>query len=110
MVEQGTVLRAVHTHPQFFSIIQSWRRRGLLKGKELEILAPYRGRVPEEVFTQVYAPPKTDGSGNVRGNLRDAQRLLRSAGWEVDKANRKLTNIDYRSGYGLRNSSSKPAV
>ncbi len=65
---------------------------GLPKGRELEILEPYRGRIPDEVFTKVYAPPKTDGSGNVRNNLRDAQRLLREAGWQVDKGTRKLTN------------------
>ncbi len=67
---------------------------GLPKGRELEILEDYRGRVPDEVFTQVYAPPKTDGSGNVRNNLRDAQRLLRTAGWEVSKDTRKLTNTE----------------
>ena len=28
-------------------------------------------------------PPKTDGSGNIRDNLRQALRLLREAGWAV---------------------------
>ena len=50
---------------------------------ELRILEPFRGRVPEEVFTKEYEPPKTDGSGDIRGNAREALRLLAEAGWTV---------------------------
>ena len=55
--------------------------RGLPSEAELAILEPYRGAVPEEVFTTEFAPPSTDGSGNNRRNLRSAQALLREAGW-----------------------------
>ena len=55
--------------------------RGLPSQAELAILEPYRGAVPEEVFTTEFAPPSTDGSGNNRQNLRSAQALLREAGW-----------------------------
>ena len=41
------------------------------------------GRIPEEVFTKEYQLPKTDGSGNIRKNLRIAFRLLKDAGWSV---------------------------
>jgi microcin C transport system substrate-binding protein len=50
---------------------------------ELEILGPYRGRIPDEVFTTIYEPPSTDGTGNIRANLRQAFRLLGEAGWHV---------------------------
>jgi microcin C transport system substrate-binding protein len=50
---------------------------------ELEYLNRFRGQVPEEVFTNEYRAPATDGSGNVRGNLRIAVGLLRDAGWDV---------------------------
>ena len=56
---------------------------GLPTGLELDILNGYRGRVPEQVFTEAYEPPKTDGSGNNRGQLRTAKRLLQDAGWRV---------------------------
>ena len=56
---------------------------GLPSGLELDILNGYRGRVPEEVFTEAYNPPKTDGSGNNRGLLRTAKKLLQEAGWRV---------------------------
>ena len=56
---------------------------GLPSGLELDILNGYRGRVPEEVFTEAYNPPKTDGSGNNRGLLRTAKKLLQEAGWRI---------------------------
>src|SRR5215813_13482296 len=63
---------------------------GVPSGAELEILEKYRGRVPDEVFTTEYQPPKTDGSGNARANLRKAAEILKSAGWEIRDG--KLTN------------------
>ena len=57
--------------------------RGLPGAEELKILEPFRGRIPEEVFTTAYQPPSTDGTGGIRNNLRQALRLLKEAGWEV---------------------------
>ena len=57
--------------------------RDLPTGLELDILNSYRGRVPDEVFTEAYEPPRTDGSGNNRTNLRTARTLLQEAGWRV---------------------------
>lgn len=63
---------------------------GLPSQEELAILTPLRGQIPDEVFTTAYAPPTTDGSGNIRANLRQAVQLLTSAGWTV--RNGKLTH------------------
>ena len=52
-------------------------------GAELAILEPYRDQLPPEVFTEAYEPPMTDDSGNLRGNLRTALRLLKGAGWDI---------------------------
>ncbi|NNE84548.1 MAG: ABC transporter substrate-binding protein [Alphaproteobacteria bacterium] len=62
--------------------------RGLLKdagAEEREILERYRGKLPEELYTQAFQPPKTDGSGarGIRSNLRQAAKLLKEAGWQV---------------------------
>ena len=35
------------------------------------------------MFTSVYEPPSTDGSGNIRRNLRIARKMLEEAGWGV---------------------------
>ncbi len=64
--------------------------RGLPSPEELKLLEPFRSELPEEVFTKEYHAPKTDGSGNIRKNLRIALRLLRKAGWRV--RNGVLTN------------------
>jgi microcin C transport system substrate-binding protein len=57
--------------------------RGLPGPDELALLEPFRGKVPEAVFTTAYEPPETDGSGNNRENLRRAAELLKAAGWTV---------------------------
>ena len=54
---------------------------GVPQGEELKILEKFRGRIPDEVFTTEYDPPKYDGSGNIRDGLREALRLLKEAGW-----------------------------
>jgi microcin C transport system substrate-binding protein len=65
---------------------------GLPEGEELEILARYRGRVPDQVFTTPYRAPKTDGSGWPRENLKRAFELLAEAGWIVEDM--KLVNAE----------------
>ena len=52
-------------------------------GRVLEILEPYRGKIPDHVFTTRYQPPKTDGSGNIRKNLRTAMKILEEAGYKL---------------------------
>jgi len=57
---------------------------------ELAWLAPLKGQVPDEVFSKLYQPPVSDGSGNDRANLLKATELLKQAGWEV--RNQQLVN------------------
>ena len=64
--------------------------RELPSEAELELLNPFRDQLPDEVFTTVYEPPETDGTGNNRRNLRTALQLLNEAGWSVE--NGKLRN------------------
>lgn len=50
-------------------------------GRVLEILEPFRDQLPESVFITRYQPPKTDGSGNNRENMRIAAKILDDAGY-----------------------------
>lgn len=50
---------------------------------ELALLEPFRGQVPDEVFTTPFMSPKNDGTGRIRGSLRKANRLLKDAGYEI---------------------------
>ncbi|CAE1147957.1 MAG: extracellular solute-binding protein [Serratia rubidaea] len=56
--------------------------KGYPNAEELALLAPLKGKVPPEVFTGIYQPPRSDGSGNERQNLLKAAQLLKEAGWE----------------------------
>lgn len=57
---------------------------------EIALLEPFRDRLPAEAFEKPYEPPRTDGSGNLRGELRQALRLLSEAGWRLKDG--RLTN------------------
>ena len=67
--------------------------RGLPSPGELEIFDIYRGRIPDEVFTQEYNPPSTK-DGGIRDNLLKAQQLLKQEGWVV----RDNTLVDEKTG------------
>lgn len=56
---------------------------GAPSAAELAILDRYRGKVPDEVLSAEFAPPSTDGSGNIRANLRAALELFKEAGWTL---------------------------
>ena len=70
---------------------------GLPSEAELKYLRPLKDHLPEEVFSKAYVLPKTDGSGNIRKQLRKASQLLKEAGWEVKDGKR----IHTESGQAL---------
>jgi microcin C transport system substrate-binding protein len=55
---------------------------GLPSQEERALLEPLG--LPEDVYTKEISLPVTDGSGNIRENLRTAADLLRQAGWSVE--------------------------
>lgn len=56
--------------------------------EEIAILEPFRGKIDEAVFGDVYMPPEADGSGSDRNLLRRAGALLREAGCEIKDGKR----------------------
>lgn len=56
---------------------------GLPGPGELALLEPWREHLPAAVFAEAYSPPKTDGSGIIREQMREAYRLLQEAGWNI---------------------------
>lgn len=51
--------------------------------EELALMAPWRKDIPAAAFGPMAVAPRTDGDSSLRANLRQAQALLKAAGWEV---------------------------
>ncbi len=67
--------------------------RGLPDAAELALLQPWRAQIPAATFGPMALAPRTDGSSSLRANLRQAQALLRDAGWSYrDGALRNAAN------------------
>lgn len=70
---------------------------GLPSEAELELLDPWRETLPPDVFLAEFTPSKTNGSGNIRPQIREALDLFKTAGWTlenkilVDKAGNQMT-------------------
>ena len=65
--------------------------QNLPNNEEIEILKKFKGKIPNEVFTEIYTPPNTEIEGNsLRNNLRVARRILKEEGWIIK--NDLLTN------------------
>ncbi|WEM43571.1 extracellular solute-binding protein [Photobacterium sp. DA100] len=69
-----------------------YEAKGLPSEAEVAVLAPVKDKVPARVFTEEYQPPKSDGSGRIRVQLRKALALMKEAGWEVQ--NKVMTNVE----------------
>jgi len=57
------------------------KAEGKPSAEELALLEPFRDKLVPAVFDNAFIPPKTDGSGNNRENLKKAHDLLTAAGW-----------------------------
>ncbi len=67
--------------------------QGLPDAQQLALLEPWRGKIPDAALGAMALAPRTDGDNSLRGNLRQAQALLKDAGWEYrDGALRNAKN------------------
>lgn len=71
---------------------------GIPQGRELALLAPYRDQLPAALFERPFTLPVSDGSGNLREQMRAALALLQQAGYRV----RGGTLVHERTGQPLR--------
>lgn len=55
---------------------------------ELALLAPFKDTLPAEVFTEAFRLPVNNGTGMIRPLLREADKLLKEAGWHVKDGTR----------------------
>lgn len=85
-----TMFYNAYTRSDSFFANSELAAKGAPSKEEVAILEPFRKQLPASVFVAAPLPPKTDGSGNIRGNLLQAQKLLADAGWQIK--NGKLTD------------------
>jgi microcin C transport system substrate-binding protein len=50
---------------------------------ELELLLPWRGRIPDQIFDSAFIPPVSNGNGYLRTQRRKAFDLFRQAGYTI---------------------------
>ncbi len=72
------------------------KAEGKPSAEELALLEPFRDKVVPAVFEDAFVPPKTDGSGNNRENLKKAHELLAAAGWNK---NEKVEILLFEDGF-----------
>jgi len=83
---------------------------GLPSEKELELLEPLRGQIPDRVFTHEFVGNETSGYGFDRDNVKRALGLFKDAGWEirdgvmtkVDTGQAFIIDFIHNSPFGLR--------
>lgn len=56
--------------------------RGPISQRERELLEPFKEQLEARVFEDAWVPPVTTKPSSLRNNLRQAIKLLKSAGWE----------------------------
>lgn len=65
---------------------------GLPSPKELELLTPWRGQIPDRVFTHEWVGNETSGYGFDRDNVKRSLELFEEAGWEIIDG--VMTNVE----------------
>lgn len=78
------MMRNLYVRQQSFFSNTDLAAQQLPDAGERAILEPLRGQIPDEVFTQVFEAPKTDGSGVIRDKQLQALALLDQAGWKPE--------------------------
>lgn len=81
---------------------------GMPEGRELDILEGFRDQLPASVFEEEFVLPSTDGSGNVRRELRQAIKLFKEAGYEVRDG--VLTNAETGEAFTMEMIIRQPSV
>lgn len=72
----------LYSRTQSFFENSEMKAVGLPSPAEVALLEPYRNTLPPEVFGEPYVPPKSDGLGYNRAQLKQASDMLDQAGWK----------------------------
>lgn len=87
-----TLFYGEYTRHESFFQDTPYKAQASPEGLELEVLNQYKDQLPSEVFGPVWRPHTTDGSGNIRGAMREAVNLLKASGWTLK--DRRMVNAE----------------
>ncbi|MBS0242995.1 MAG: ABC transporter substrate-binding protein [Proteobacteria bacterium] len=80
----ANIFSGLYTRTESYFENSDMKAKGPPSPGELKLLEPFKSKLPASVFGEPYVPPKTDGSGNDRKQLRAALKMLDEAGWKLD--------------------------
>jgi len=86
------IFYSAYQRTQSFFANSELAAQGLPSEAELAILEPLRGQIPEQVFTDEFKLPTTDGTGNIHNQRRQAWKLLQEAGYRIE--NDRMVSAD----------------
>lgn len=88
-----------HAYKRSSSYFQNteYAATGAPDSREMVILAPFKGQIPDESFTSACPPVISDPSGYDRKKLLQALDLLQQAGWQLK--NQRLVNTISRKPF-----------
>ncbi len=72
-----------YTRNNTYFINTKYASSGVPQGKELEILNQFREELPKDLYKKPFILNKTNGSGRIRKETRQALKLLKSSGYEL---------------------------
>lgn len=76
----------LYTRTQSFFENSEMKASGLPSPAELALLEPFRSQLSPEVFGEPFVPPKSDGLGYNRAQMKQASELLDNAGWKYPES------------------------
>jgi microcin C transport system substrate-binding protein len=80
---QRTLLNGQYKRDKSYFPGSDYGASGKPTPEEVAILTPFKDQLPPQVLTDAFEPLQTDGSGNIRANLRAALDLFKQAGWTL---------------------------
>lgn len=97
--ENRVILFGFYKHANSFFFNSPMAHSGLPSADELQLLEPWRGKIPERVFTHEWREPPSSGYGYNRDNVKQALALFKQAGWEVQ--NGTMVNIETGAAFTI---------
>ncbi len=77
------LMYGVYSYAKSFFYNSPMASSGLPSKAELALLEPWRGKIPDRVFTHAWVGNESDGMGYNRDKIRRSLQLFGQAGWEL---------------------------